>query len=398
MPKKMDETWVHAVKTTEVQKDYIDASSPKGVSLILRVSRSGSKVWYARYRPVGLDVQRRFKLGTYPPMTLKEARAKASAIHAGLLHASDPAGDRERAKSAITFEDLAKEYMVRHGAKKRSASEDQRILDKDLLPAWKDKKAHDIRKRDVIALLDAIVARNAPIAANRTLALARKLFNFGLERDLIDMNPCFKVKAPSAENQRDRVLSEEEIVKVWHACGRVKGGPTGIMLRLRLLTAQRGGEVERMRWADLDLKARIWTIPAEVAKNGMSHRVPLSEPVLAILEAINESRKRPKRKGVAKQESPYVFPHRLDALRPITEIKTAVGVVREESGVSFVPHDLRRTAASWMASMGTPRLVISKILNHTDASITAVYDRHGYDTEKRQALDAWAMRLMEIVG
>ena len=71
--------------------------------------------------------------------------------------------------------------------------------------------------------------------------------------------------------------------------------------------------------------------------------------------------------------------------------------IRKRCDIEFVPHDLRRTGASYMTSMGIPRLTVQKILNHVESGVTSVYDRHSYDAEKRHALDAWASKLEQII-
>jgi integrase len=154
--------------------------------------------------------------------------------------------------------------------------------------------------------------------------------------------------------------------------------------KLRLLTAQRGVEVLTMRWADLD--GDWWTIPGDVAKNGSSHRVPLSKPAQAILAELRD----------AADGSRWVFPSPKVAGKPIVNVQKAADRLVELAGVEFVPHDLRRTAASHMTSMGVPRLVVSKILNHVERGVTAVYDRHSYDEEKREALASWGDRVQQI--
>src|SRR5439155_26507441 len=161
------------------------------------------------------------------------------------------------------------------------------------------------------------------------------------------------------------------------------------LVKLLLLTAQRIGEVRTIAWADLDLDAAWWTIPAEHAKNKLAHRVPLSDSALAILRQLRE----------LNAASPYVFPTtRASASGYLERVYKAIDRIRRASGVKdFTPHDLRRTSASWMTSMGISRLAVSKVLNHAERGITAVYDRHSYDPEKRQALDAWARRLEAIV-
>jgi integrase len=140
-----------------------------------------------------------------------------------------------------------------------------------------------------------------------------------------------------------------------------------------------------MRWDHIS--NGWWTIPPEIAKNGFAHRVPLSAPVLALLDDVRQ----------LGEGSEWVFPGS-DGEGHRATIHKAHNRIRRRCGVSFVPHDLRRTAASHMTGLGISRLVVSKILNHAEPGVTAVYDRHSYDREKRTALDVWALRLEEIIG
>jgi integrase len=310
---------------------------------------------------------------------------------------------------------LAVEYLKKHADKKRSRYEDNRIIEKDLKPHWKDRKAYDIKRRDVIQLLDKIVERGAPIQANRTLALIHKMYNWGIGRDLVESNPCTQVKAPGREKQRDRVLSEIEIKTLW-AAFKVEGKSIEPMFKLRLVTAQRGGEIESMRWQDIDLESSWWTIPAEFSKNNLSHRVPLSDIAIDILLAhkramdtdLEKTKHKAQESGKTEDKTNYekkiekyskwVFPSPVYKGDHITNVQKAVARVKEHSGVDdFKLHDLRRTAASHMTSMGISRLVVSKILNHVEQGITRVYDRHSYDKEKRTALEKWARRLLTIL-
>ena len=149
-----------------------------------------------------------------------------------------------------------------------------------------------------------------------------------------------------------------------------------------------------MRWEDLDLATGWWTIPAERSKNGLSHRVPLSPQALAVIEDVREQEKDARRKG---KVSPWLFPSPKPG-RHMEHLVQAAKGIRERAGVEFVPHDLRRTAASYMTSMGLPRLTVKKILNHVETDVTATYDRHSYDQEKSHALNAWGERLHEILS
>lgn len=226
--------------------------------------------------------------------------------------------------------------------------------------------------------------RGAPIMANRTKALVSKIFNFGIGRGLVDDNPSLGLPQPAKARQRDRVLSEKEIQRLWRVLDK-QGSAMAASFKLRLLTAQRGVEILTMRWANIH--GDWWTIPADVAKNGLSHRVPLSKPAQEILAERRE----------AADGSQWVFPSPKVPGKPIAHVQKAGDRLTELSGVKFVPHDLRRTAASHMTSLGIPRLVVSKILNHVEQGVTAVYDRHSYDDEKREALAKWGDRLQQVL-
>lgn len=215
----------------------------------------------------------------------------------------------------------------------------------------------------------------------------RKMFNWGISRDILETNPCVQVKPPGKERQRQRVLTEAEIRSVWLGFEELDAR-VGSMFKLRLLTAQRGSEVESMRWEDIEFATGWWTIPAIVAKNNLAHRVTLSTFSLEILHRLQ----------TGADGGEWVFPSPTRRGRHIENIHKAAQEVRSRSGVAFVPHDLRRTAASMMTSIGVPRLVVGKILNHVESGATRTYDRHSYDAEKRQALEAWAHRLRDILA
>ncbi len=385
---KMSARWVDRVPLPKSgREEHFDVNTP---GLGLRVSFTGKKIWFAQYRVRGERRVRKLTLGPYPSMAYGTAREEAQKALQAAKKGSDPATEKQEEKQAPTFKALALNYLERHAkVKKKSWREDERVINHDLLQRWGSKKAAEIRKLDVIRLLDEIFERKAPIQANRVLALVRKIYNFGIGRDLVDTNPCLQVKRVSPERQRDRVLTEEEIKEVWEAFSK-QDPIIGGMFKLRLITAQRGAEVQSMRWEDLDLVNAWWTIPPTVSKNKRSHRVPLTAPALAILKNL----KMQKRSGTGL----WVFPSPTRKGKPMANVQKAAKRVRDLSGVSFVLHDLRRTAATQMASMGTYRLVVGMVLNHAEPGVTAVYDRHGYDKEKRDALDAWASKLMEIVG
>lgn len=367
----------------QVQVDYWDESL---AGFGLRVTRSGIKTWLVRYRLNGR--RRRFKIGTYPITGLAEARDAAKHALHGIAQGYDPAANRTQDRMADSFSDLAHEYLERHAKpNKRSWREDERILNKDVLPKWKGLKAKDVTRKDVLKLLDDTVSRGAPVHANRVLALIRKIFNFGIQRDIVVMNPCQAVSRPTKEYSRERVLSQEEIKKVWQGLDSEEV-LTSAIFKLYILTGQRGSEIRSMSWDDLDLQTNWWTIPGEKTKNSLAHRVPLSEQALDVIRSIS----------FTKETSHWVFPSPIDKSKHVDNIQKAIQRIRKKANVSFVGHDFRRTAASHMAAQGIQRLVVSKIINHVEQGVTKVYERYSYDQEKRAALDSWGSFIQKILA
>ena len=141
-------------------------------------------------------------------------------------------------------------------------------------------------------------------------------------------------------------------------------------------------------WDEMDLTSGWWTIPAARSKNGLAHRVPLSPQALKVLKALRS----------VTGDSSWLFPSPKKEGASIAHAQKAIERIVGRSGVEFRGHDLRRTAASLMVGAGVPRLVVSKILNHVETGVTAVYDRHSSDLEKRAALDFWGKRLEGIIS
>ncbi len=360
----------------------------------VRVSPRGRKTFQYMFWKDGRA--RRMALGVYGQITLANARVAYAESKKAHTQGRDPAVEtveqRRAERDAETVADLVELYLEKWARpRKRSAAEDERILRKEIIPAWGNRKARDIRRRDVIALLDGIVERGAPIGANRTLAVVRRMFSCAVERDVLDASPCVSIKAPAPENRRDRALSDDEIATFWHGLdGADMSETTRLALRLQLATAQRRGEVANAEWSEFDRDNALWVIPAAKAKNAELHAVPLSPLALALLDAIEAN-------AVG---SSHLFPSPVGD-KPITpsSISHALRNTRDKIGVDDVtPHDLRRTAATRMAALGVDRLVLSRVLNHVDRSTTGRYDAHTSIPEKRAALERWGRKLQEIVS
>ncbi|MFQ5674053.1 MAG: tyrosine-type recombinase/integrase [Nitrospinales bacterium] len=366
----------------------------EGSGFGVRVSPTGAKSFILMYRVPGNRTRRLWTIGKYPQITLATARRMAAQGREKIIKGIDPGAkavtQKKADREAYTVKDLAEEYLEKWARpRKRSAREDERILYKDVVPAWGERKAKDITRRDVILLLDKIVERGAPIAANRTLGIIRRMFGFAVSRGVLPTSPCVEIEPPGKENQRDRVLTGDEVKVFWEGLADCRmDQKTRLALKLLLILGQRKGEVTSAEWNEFDLEKNWWTIPKEKTKNSLPHRVFLSSMALEVLGELREL-----------SDSRWLFPSpRGD--KPITtrSISHALKNNREIFGIpQFTPHDLRRSMASFMASAGVPRLTISKILNHVESGITAVYDRYGYDREKRQALETWGRKLKSIL-
>ncbi len=397
-----------SIRSLKPESDRYEKWETNGRGFGLRVSPKGRKSFLFMYRVNG--VSRRMTIGVYPAITLSEARTAHAKARQQLEKGSDPGRElveqKRGERDASTINGLIDEYIEFYAKpKKRSWHEDFRIFNKDVLPKWKNLKAVDINKRDVVKLLDQIDARGSGVMANRTLRLLRTMFTFAVSRGILDTSPCANVVAPNEETPRDRVLNEDEIRKVWFGLGEAQMSEgTRLAIRLLLLTGQRNGEWAGARWEEFNLNEKWWTIPGERTKNKKSHRVFLTQMAIDILKQAEK----------LCGGSSWVFPSIKDghitpraisrAVRNNSEIRPK-GHPKHKSPYGdffkvgyFVPHDMRRTMATIMAESGVDEFHISKVLNHTTQGITGkVYNRYQYDVEKQKALETWERKLRSIL-
>ena len=385
----------------------------------LRIEPSGRKSFFLEYR-FGEAEERRNRvltIGKHPTVSLTEARSIASQSLSQIEQDIDPATQKLTKKiadrNALTVGDLVEEYIEKWAKvkkKERSWKEDERLLNKDILPVIGRKKAKDIRRRDIVLLLDAIVERGATITANRVLAVTRKMFNFAVGRDIIDASPCVQIPAPSKENRRERYLSEDEIKVFWEKLDDAKmSQEIRLALKFLLVTGQRKNEVIGAEWSEFDLKNKWWTIPAEKSKNKLTHRVPLTSTAMEILNELKKitgqyqfvfaspvghTKRNPERKA-------GIFPILGSAVDRALRNNQTNNLKTKQKNIfnldHFTPHDLRRTTASMMTKSGVDRLVLKKILNHADREVTAIYDIYEDDKEKQVAMRTWDRELKQIL-
>jgi integrase len=359
------------------------------------VQPSGARSWAVRYRQGGRT--RKHTVGPYPAIDLKAARELAAKALRAVATGGDPGREKMQARGVQpdTVEAVAALFIERHclrSTRARTAEETQRLLDLHVLPRWRARLMRDVTRRDVIDLLDRVVDGGSPVAANRTLSVIRKLFGWALDRDIISMTPVAGVRPPTVEISRDRVLSDAELALVWRGADQL-GGSYGALVKLLMLCGQRRDEVAALPWSEIDLSEKMWRLPAARTKNGKAHDVPLSEPVVAILQAL------PRigdtfvltTNGTAPASNYGKNKRRLDA---------AITAINGGPIPHWTLHDLRRSAASGMARLGVNLPVIERILNHSGASFSGaagVYQRFDFAGEKRHALERWGTHVADLV-
>lgn len=384
------------IRKIKPQEKRFERSDGKGLTLL--VLPSGTKSWILRYQFEGKP--KRLTLGKYPVLSLAEARVKANEARDDIQRHIDPAikkAEENRARiTAPTFKDILRELWKKELSLKKSGAETKRLLERDVIPVWEKRKVRDIKRRDIVLLLDEIEIR-APITRNRVHGALSRLFNFAAERGIIDDSPCTRIrKLP--EKGRQRVLTAEEIHKLWSALDLNNKTVdayrlTKLALKAILLTGQRPGEICGMRWDEID-DDDFWNIPAERMKNKEDHRLPLTQHLLEILEQAR----------ALSGDSAYVFrsTHK-EGDAPMTPSTLSRTLRRhwEHLAVSddrYTPHDLRRTVRTRLAEAGVRDVIAERILAHRLQGVMAVYNQHSYDNEKRQALSLWEQKLTKILS
>jgi integrase len=294
---------------------------------------------------------------------------------------------------------VAEDWLRRDQVGNRRVAEVRRILDHDVLPAWGERPIEDIRKRDVIELIDGIADRGSPSMANRTLAHVRRMLNWAAGRDLIEANPAAFVEKPADEIKRERVLSNAELTEMWRACEAV-GFPFGHGVMLLLLTLARRAEVFELSEPELDLDGASIMLPPERVKVKEGRTIPLSEPAQRIIADLPRIGEGPYLLSLSGRTPYSGFANGKEALdRRILDARRKA----DPEAKPMAPwrlHDLRRTGATGLQRLGVRLEVIEAALGHVSGSragVVGVYQRHKFADEARAALDSWGRHVEALL-
>lgn len=356
-----------------------------GLGLI--VHPTGRKVFSLFYRSNGRA--ERFTIGTFPTVSLAEAKTKARAVLHSVSAGENPAERKRQRRIADTVAELAEVYIERAKALgRRTWREKARILQRYVIPVLGRYKTSEISRRQISDLLDHVARANGPIMANRTFSEIHAMLKWAHGRGEILTNPAASLPKPGEERARTRTLSFEELRIVWRAAERLPY-PTGPFAKLLVLTGQRLREVGGMRRSEINSLHSIWTIPGGRTKNKLEHEVLLSPQAVQVLQSCPEL-------------GDLLFASAKHKDRPANGFSSMKNAIDEEiakhgSIPHWTWHDLRRTFRTGLSELGIEPHIAERALSHIDGGVRRVYDRHTYREQKRQAFDRWGALVASLV-
>lgn len=390
-------------------------SDTKLQGFCLVVTKAGAKTFAARYTLKDGDEmgkQARISLGPYLGADGKAVatyRNEAAKVIGDAARGIDKASTKREARKGATIAELCDRYLREHAVGKRSGNMDRLRIENRILPAWKSRKAASITRSDVHALLapiehgdEAKDQRPAPYEAWGVLRLVKKIFNFAIDREIMETNPAARMKLAAPLLAKDRSLDRaEELRSFWALTEGDAFMPASYAaaLRFQLLTGSRPGEIVGMAWDELDLEADEWTLPKARNKNKLrDHLLPLTQTLRGIVDAEGERwaqvQAEREKAGKAAYRSRYVFPalrggRYTDRCRALM-LDAALDAFTKAGHklARFTPHDLRRTATTLMAGANVPPEHRNRVTNHVDNSVEGKsYNKHDYKAEKLAALE-----------
>ncbi len=367
-----------------------DAAAP---GLTMRVTAKGERTWAVRYSPKGTG-QQWATLGSYPGMKLAEARTEALAIASaakkGIDMPAEQARTRDEARRAegrpATVSDLLRRYVADYcKANQRRWPLTERMFDSHVIPEIGDKALTELRRADVVELLDEL--RNGKKLAaqvNRVRSQIIAALNWAVEREFLPGNPAAAIKrVKGIEQPRARILTDGELRAIWNAADGV-GYPGGAFVKLLILTGQRRDEVRCLPWTELRENGAVWLLPGARNKSKRDHLLPLPQAARDVLEG-------------ATRTGAFVFS--ANGKKPYAGQKRLKEILDRESGVhGWTLHDIRRTVRTRLGEMGIARDVAQRVLNHAKPGLDRVYDHGDYRDPMAKALEAWAQRVMRVVA
>jgi integrase len=358
-----------------------------------RLRRSGGQVrrsWIVQYRRIGGT--RRILLGSAEVLSAETARAQAKKVLAKVALGEDPQAERidTRAKAKFTLRGITADYLAAKQVtvRVRTFTEVQRYLTGPYFKPLHNMPVDQITRRDVAARLLIIARESGSVTASRARSALSALFAWAMGEGLTQTNPVVGTNQPKAPPSRSRVLDDAELAAVWSAC---REDDIGRIVRLLMLTGARRTEVGGMAWREIDLERGTWTIPGSRTKNHREHTLPLPALAQSIIQSVPQMVNRD-----------CLFGERASGgFTSWADGKAAIDARVSGQVRPWTLHDLRRSVATGMATLGVQPHIIEQVLNHQSghkAGIAGVYNRSPYEREVRAALALWADHIATIIN
>jgi integrase len=367
----------------------VEIPDSKADGLYLILQPSGHRSWAARYRADGRSVK--LTLGSWPAVSLHDAREAAAAALKQVKLGNDPAKARQDAKIAAmeaaksTVASICAAYMKREAGKLRTADQRESILHRLIYPAIGERPIGEVKRSEIVAMLDHIEDHNGPRAADVALGVLRRIFHWHEKRSDEFRSPIIRgmARQNAVEHRRTRILSDAELRAVWLAASADSAGAFGALVKFLLLTSARRSEAAGMKWDEVDANG-IWVLPSSRSKTKTSITRPLSEAALAVLAPLP-------RVG----DYPFTLNGGVTPLISFSDPKERLDAASGVSGWRL--HDTRRTARSLLSRAGVHSDIVEKCLGHSRGAIVETYDRHSFVAEMRIAFEKLATLIGSIV-
>jgi hypothetical protein len=380
------------LQTVRATSGRLVVADTEVAGLTLRVTPNGTRSFVVRYRP-RRQAQRNYTIpGTYPSLSLADARQRARDIVAAAkrgvdLIAEEHGLEAERQKAAATartIRELVAEYVERHCKPHlRGWRQIELCLHNHVLPTLGGRAASDVRRGDILTLMDDIQHKKGfRQQVNRVRSALSSMFRYAVEREYVTDNPVIGTRPRKVEMERQRILSDQEMRAIWLALDDLPD-PGRSFGQTLFLTAARRDEARCMEWAEIAPAGDIWLLPAARNKANRDFEIPLSSQMAALLARLPKL-------------GDHVFT--MSGAKPWSSEVPLKLALDSKSGVTgWVWHDIRRTVRSKLAELSVPYEIAERVLNHAMTKLERVYNRHSYRQEKAQALQRWADHLMGLV-
>lgn len=361
-----------------------------GGGLFLLTKDTGAKLWRMKYRHDGRE--RLLSFGLFPEVSLAEARRRRDEARAVIRDGGDPAADRrakraaDKLAAADSFKAVAAEWLdkQRPALATVTAAKAEWLL--SLVPSLDPLPLGDITPPIILAALRRIEGKGQHETARRVKQRIGQVFRYAVAHGRADRDPTADLRGvltPVKSKPHAAITDPAKMGDLLRALDGYAGQPvTAAALKLGPLLFVRPGELRRMEWAELDLDAAEWRIPAAKMKMREEHIVPLASQAVAILRDLQPLTGR----------SRYVFPSLRTADRPMSE-NTVNAALRRLGfdGDTMTGHGFRAMASTRLNELGWKPDVIERQLAHAERNkVRAVYNRAQYMAERRTMMQAWA--------